>query len=297
VEGQGHGASELTPRLAYDVPIVSANTTIEWATKSWNPTTGCTRVSAGCDNCYAFRLHDMRFAKNRAAARANDHRSARDARSAGVSLPFATQYDTPFSKIQLLDQRLGDPFTWRQSERVFVDSMADLFHEAVPDAFLDRVFLVMEQVDRHVYQVLTKRPARLAAYARRRYGDGLAPAHVWLGTSIEDINVASRVDELRQVPARVRFLSCEPLIGSLRTISLVGIHWVIAGGESGPRRRRLDMAWVRELRDLCGREEVAFFFKQVGGHTPKAGGRALDGRTHDDFPVVENAALPALAPI
>lgn len=273
---------------------MSANTTIEWATKSWNPTTGCTRVSAGCDNCYAFRLHDMRYAKNREAARAGGHRDARNARSAGGSLPFATQYDTPFSRVQLLQQRLGDPVTWREPERVFVDSMADLFHESVPDTFLDRVFDVMERIDRHVYQVLTKRPARLAAYAQRRYVGTLAPAHIWLGTSVEDMRVAYRVDELRSAPARVRFLSCEPIIGSLRSLSLEGIHWVIAGGESGPRRRHLDMTWVRELRDVCGHESVAFFFKQVGGHTPKAGGRDLDGRTHDEFPTIEVALRPAL---
>ena len=275
--------------------VMSANTTIEWATKSWNPTTGCSRVSAGCDNCYAFRLHDMRFAKNREAARAAGHRDARGARSAGVALPFATQYDAPFSRIQLLEQRLGDPFTWRQPERVFVDSMADLFHESVPDAFLDRVFDVMERVDRHVYQVLTKRPGRLASYTQRRYPATLAPAHIWLGTSVEDMRVAERVDDLRQVPARVRFLSCEPLIGSLRSLPLDGIHWVIVGGESGPRRRRIDMSWVRELRDMCGREGVAFFFKQVGGHTPKAGGRELDGRTYDEFPGIDIPPHPAFA--
>jgi protein gp37 len=275
--------------------VVSGNTTIEWATKSWNPTTGCTRVSAGCDNCYAFRLHDMRFAKNRLAARAAGARDARAGRVAGVALPFAMQYDIPFARIQIFEHRLADPYGWRNPERVFVDSMADLMHENVPDTFLDRVFSVMEDVDRHVYQVLTKRPERLASYARARYGGAAAPAHIWLGTSVEDEHVLARVDQLRTVPARVRFLSCEPLIGSLGALSVEGIHWVIAGGESGPRRRHMEMAWVRELRDKCAAAEVAFFFKQVGGFTPKAGGRALDGRTHDEFPSIGPHAI-RLAP-
>lgn len=272
---------------------MSANTTIEWATKTWNPTTGCTRVSAGCDNCYAFRLHDMRFAKNRSAAREAGARDAREARAVGISLPFATQYDRPFSTVQLFEHRLIDPYGWKQPERVFVDSMADLLHERVPDAFIDRVFTVMETVDRHIYQVLTKRPDRLAAFARRRYGKALAPSNIWLGTSIEDERVMHRVDDLRAVPARVRFLSCEPLLGSLASLSLDGIHWVIAGGESGPRRRPIDMAWVRELRDMCDSRDVAFFFKQVGGLTPKAGGRELDGRTHDDFPPITDRRVLA----
>lgn len=272
---------------------MSGKTSIEWATVSWNPTTGCTRVSAGCDNCYAFRLHDIRFAHNRKAAKAAGHRTAAEARAGGGLLPFAAQYDLPFSRIQIFEKRLQDPFRWPHPERVFVDSMADLLHEDVPDAFIDRVFDVMERADRHVYQLLTKRPDRLAHYLKQRYGQQLAPAHVWVGTSVEDDRVLDRVDRLREAPARVRFLSCEPLIGSLAKLRLEGIHWVIAGGESGPRRRAVDPRWIRDLRDKCASADVAFFFKQWGGLTPKAGGRELDGREWDEYPALQPQAALA----
>jgi protein gp37 len=171
--------------------------------------------------------------------------------------------------------------------------MADLFHEAVPDEFLDSVFEVLERVPRHIYQILTKRPGRARVYMGRRYGNALAPEHIWIGTSVEDQRVLDRLEELRATPARVRFLSCEPLIGPLTEMDLSGIHWVIAGGESGRRRRPIDGDWVRELREKCLTESVAFFFKQWGGLTPKAGGRELDGRTWDDYPKVSVSPSPA----
>lgn len=249
---------------------MSGVTAIEWATQSWNPTTGCTRVSAGCDNCYAFRLHDQRHV----------------AWKRGRMPSAATQYHLPYSKVQLLERRLNDPAAMKHPEMIFVDSMADLFEERVPDEFIDKVFATMEGVDRHIYQVLTKRPERLPAYVRARYGRDSAPEHIWLGTSVEDSRVLERVATLRATPAAVRFLSCEPLLGPLTELDLAGIHWVIAGGESGPRHRPIDPDWVRELRDKCADAGVAFFFKQWGGATAKAGGRKLDGREWSEYPRV-----------
>jgi protein gp37 len=188
--------------------------------------------------------------------------------------------------VQLLDRRLNDPADMKQPEMIFVDSMADLFEERVPDAFIDRVFATMERVDRHIYQLLTKRPERLPPYIWARYAGQRAPEHIWLGTSVEDERVLDRVDRLREAPAEVRFLSCEPLIGPLTKLDLSDIHWVIAGGESGPRHRPIDPGWVRELRDKCTDAGVAFFFKQWGGLTAKAGGRTLDGRGWSEYPEV-----------
>ncbi len=256
---------------------MSGKTSIEWATRSWNPTTGCSRVSAGCDNCYAFKLHDQR------------HVAWKRGRMPGA----APQYHLPYSKVQLFENRLDDPAGWREAELVFVDSMADIFWEQVPEAYVDRVFDTMDVVDRHIYQLLTKRPDRLPAYIRRRYGGAPAPEHIWLGTSVEDRRVFERVDRLRETPAQLRFLSCEPLIGSLKGLDLTGIHWVIAGGESGLRRRDVDPGWIRELRDMTIAAGAAFFFKQWGGRTPKAGGRTLDGREWNEYPRVSLSPAPA----
>ncbi len=249
---------------------MSGSTAIEWATKVWNPTVGCSRVSAGCDNCYAFKLHDQRHIAWKRGRMPN----------------AAKQYHLPFSKVQLLPDRLRDPATWRAPQRVFVDSVADLMHSAVPDSYLDQVFSVMDSLPRHRFQLLTKRPERFVDYIGRRYDGTPAPAWIWLGTSVEDERVLERVDRLRETPATIRFLSCEPLLGSLAAIDLSGIHWVIAGGESGPRRRPVEADWIRELRDVCAAAGVAFFFKQWGGFRPKDGGRELDGRTHEDYPIV-----------
>lgn len=273
---------------------MSGKTNIEWATRSWNPTVGCDRVSDGCTNCYAYYLHDrMRFAPNVRAARAAGYRTPTAARAEGARLPLSRQYDVPFSSVQLLPGRLKDPGRWREPELVFVDSMADLMHDAVPDGFLDDVFAEMEAIRRHIYFVLTKRPARLRDYVRRRYGGAPVPAHIWLGTSVEDERVLERVDILREAPARVRFLSCEPLIGPIDKIELDGIHWVITGGESGRRRRRFDPAWARTVRRRCRQNDVAFFHKQNGGLTPKSGGRELDGRTWSEYPRIGLRPSPA----
>lgn len=191
-----------------------------------------------------------------------------------------TKYRNGF-EVTLHPDALSLPLTWKRPRRIFVNSMSDLFHARVPFAFVEQVWDVMLRADQHTYQILTKRPERMARFT----ADRPAPAHVWLGTSVEDVRVVGRIDRLRACDARVRFLSCEPLIGPLPGLDLTGIHWVIAGGESGPGHRPIDPSWVRDLRDQCLRVSVPFFFKQWGGLTPKAGGRLLDGRTWDQMPL------------
>lgn len=244
---------------------------IEWTNATWNPATGCTRVSAGCDNCYALALANGRLAHRYAV-----QPPARDT-VANRADPFA---------VRLWPERLAQPGKWRKQRMIFVNSMSDVFHRDIPDDFVRQIFKVMLEVDRHIYQVLTKRPGRALRFVRQNaslFKDGFLPNHIWLGTSVENESVAYRVDQLRKVPAAVRFLSCEPLLGELAP-DLEGIHWVIVGGESGPAHRPMDLDWARKIRDTCVDQEVPFFFKQVGGRTPKAGGRLLDGETWDQFP-------------
>lgn len=239
-------------------------TGIEWTEVTWNPTTGCDRVSAGCDNCYALAL-----AKRLKAMGVEKYQKDGDPRTSG-----------PGFGVALHEAVLKDPYRWRGSRLVFVNSMSDLFHARVPLDFIQRVFEVMTDTPQHTYQLLTKRARRL-----RRIADKLPwPENVWIGVSVEDQKVLHRVDDLRQVPAHVRFLSCEPLLGSLNGLNLEGIGWLIAGGESGPGHRPMREEWVTELRDLCLDDGVPFFFKQWGGRTPKQGGRVLDGRTWDEMP-------------
>ena len=168
---------------------------------------------------------------------------------------------------------------------IFVNSMSDLFHKNIERSFIDSVFRTMETVDRHIYQILTKRSSLMRAYLRRRYADEPAPAHIWCGVSVEDSSAAARIEHLRTSPAKVRFLSIEPLLGPVGNIELEGISWVIAGGESGPQARPMRPEWVRDIRDRCARKDVPFFFRQWGGRTPKAGGRRLDGREHSGMPM------------
>lgn len=251
---------------------------IEWTDATWNPTTGCTRVSAGCDNCYADRLsRRLLSATYRARLPVVDTLENRND-------PFA---------VRVWPERLRVPRSWKEPRRVFVNSMSDLFHHEVPEDFARECFRVMIEVDRHVYQVLTKRPARAARFVRRHtdlFPHGL-PGHVWIGTSVEDQSVDYRVRHLCSVPAAVRFLSCEPLIGPLDLSTYMNevvdrdrLHWVIVGGESGIGARPMDPRWARGLRDQCQKARVPFFFKQWGGRTPKAGGRELDGITWDQYP-------------
>jgi len=231
---------------------------IEWTDATWNPITGCTKVSPGCKNCYAERLA---------------------VRLRAMGNP---RYRNGFA-VTLQPDQLALPLRWRRPKRVFVNSMSDLFHEAVPEEYIRRIFAVMAEADWHIFQILTKRSRRLAALAP----DLPWPPNVWQGVSVENQRYTSRVADLQAVPAAVRFLSVEPLLGGIPKLPLAGIHWVIVGGESGGGRRPMAAAWARDIRVVCVDAGVAFFFKQWGGRTSKAGGRLLDGRTWDETPVLE----------
>jgi protein gp37 len=243
---------------------MAAGTSIEWTEVTWNPTTGCDRISAGCDHCYALTL-----AKRLKAMGQAKYQNDGDARTSGPGFGLTVHPDS-----------LRLPYTWGGRRTVFVNSMSDLFHARVPMGFVHDVFEVIADTPQHTYQVLTKRSSRLPKVA-----DQLEwPANLWIGVSVEHAATMARIDHLRAVPAAVRFLSCEPLIGPLDGLDLAGIDWVIAGGESGHDHRPLDPDWVTAIRDNCVREGVPFFFKQWGGRTPKAGGRELDGRLWDEMP-------------
>lgn len=238
---------------------MAGKTAIEWTDATWNPVTGCTKISRGCDNCYAERFSE---------------------RFRGVAgHPFVTGFD-----LTLRPERLKQPLEWRRPRTIFVNSMSDLFHKEVPRAFIDQVFDTMERAHWHTYQVLTKRSSLLTQYLKARYRTGRAPSHIWCGTSVEDAQAKSRINHLRSAAASVRFLSLEPLIGPLGRIDLTGINWVIVGGESGPGARPMHGDWVREIRDQCLNQGAAFFFKQWGGMRPKTGGRLLDNREWNEYP-------------
>ena len=196
-----------------------------------------------------------------------------------VVLPDENGFD-----LMLRPERIQQPLHWRQPRRVFVNSMSDLFHKEIPTAFLDQVFDTMEQADWHVFQVLTKRSSLLRRYVNRRYAGGRAPANIWLGVTVEDRSCLSRIRHLADSAAAVRFISFEPLLEELGRVDLTGIHWAIAGGESGPLARPVHADWIRSIRDQCRADDVAFFFKQWGGITAKAGGNRLDGREWQQYP-------------
>jgi protein gp37 len=234
---------------------MGTNSAIEWTDATWNPVTGCDKVSPGCKNCYAERL----------SARLQAMRNPR--------------YTNGFS-LTLHEDQLGLPLRWRTPRRIFVNSMSDLFHKDVPEEFILAAFDVMKRASWHNFQILTKRADRL---------EQLAPKlpwspNVWQGVSVEDRDNVWRVHHLRKVPAAVRFLSIEPLLGSIPDLPLAGIDWVITGGESGPHFRAPSPEWIREIRDQCVAAGVPFFFKQWGGRVSKSGGRELDGRHWDDMP-------------
>lgn len=244
---------------------MASTTSIEWTDATWNPVTGCTKISAGCDNCYAERFSE---------------------RFRGVAgHPFEHGFD-----LQLRPERLEQPIRWREPRRIFVNSMSDLFHKEVPPHFVDRVFDTMEQAHWHEFQILTKRSSRLRTFVNARYRNSLAPSHIWLGTSIESGAQKSRARHLQEAQASLRFLSIEPLLGPIGELDLTGIHWVIVGGESGPRARPMLIEWVREVRDQCRSARVPFFFKQWGGLRPKSGGRMLDGHEWSQWPKSQTAA-------
>lgn len=244
---------------------MSVNSAIEWTDATWNPTTGCRKVSPGCDHCYAATLSK----RLKAMGSPRYQNDGPDGPGFGLTLHW---------------DKLEEPLSWRKPRRVFVNSMSDLFHPEVPRPFLLKAWQTMAHAPQHRFQILTKRPTRMAREVEILASEfGVLP-HVWLGTSIEKREWSKRAEWLRRCPSAIRFLSLEPLLGSLRGLNLSGIDWVIAGGESGPGYRAMNPQWVREIRDRCLNDGVAFFFKQWGGHTPKAGGRMLDGRTWDEVP-------------
>ena len=245
---------------------MSLASSIEWTDATWNPVTGCTQVSAGCDHCYA-----KTFAE----------------RFRGVpGHPYEQGFD-----LRLWPERLEMPLGWKKPRRIFVNSMSDLFHKDVPDEFIFSVFDSMVKADWHIYQILTKRPQRLA-----RMASSLPwPDHVWVGVSVESNEVVWRADFLRRVPAAVRFISAEPLIGPIDRLSLEGIDWLITGGESGYGHRPCDPDWVRAARDDSLNQNVAYFHKQWGGRTSKSGGRELDGQTWDQMPVPDTSRWVGVA--
>jgi protein gp37 len=239
---------------------MSASSTIEWTDATWNPVRGCTKISPGCKHCYA-----ETFAE----------------RFRGVP---GHAYERGFD-LRLVPEKLAEPLRWTQSRKIFVNSMSDLFHVEVPDEYVVAVARVMEAANWHTYQVLTKRSERMRDLLRTKLRFAAALPHIWWGVSVEDRRYGMpRIDHLRAAPAAVRFLSIEPLLEDLGLLNLKGIHWVIAGGESGWKSRPMDREWVVSIRDQCRRTEVPFFFKQWGGVQKSRTGRQLDGRTHDELP-------------
>ncbi len=230
---------------------------IEWTESTWNPVTGCTKISAGCTNCYAYTMAKRLQAMNN------------------------PRYKNGFN-ITLHEDLLTLPLSWKKPKKIFVNSMSDLFHEEVPEEFIYKIFKIMNQTPWHNYQILTKRSNRLLE---------LAPfinwtTNIWQGVTIENNSVANRINDLKQIPAYIRFLSLEPLIGPIKNLDLSGIHWVIVGGESGPAARPMMIEWVREIRDYCIKQNIPFFFKQWGGVQKHLTGRILDMRTWDEYPDV-----------
>jgi protein gp37 len=247
---------------------MSDRSAIEWTDATWNPVRGCTKVSPGCKHCYA-----ETFAE----------------RWRGVpGHPYEQGFD-----VKLVPEKLVEPLIWARSRTVFVNSMSDLFQERVPDEYVAKVVAVMELADWHVYQVLTKRAARMRSLVDRRFAHLRLKTHIWLGVSVENRKHGlSRIDELRRTPASLRFLSIEPLLEDLGELDLTNIDWVIVGGESGPGARPMDPDWVRSIRSQCRTAHVPFFFKQWGGVQKSRAGRELDGLKYDELPTVPRLPVP-----
>ena len=244
--------------------LMSSATAIEWTDATWNPVTGCDKVSPGCDRCYA-----MTLAPRLKAMGSAKYQNDGDPPKSG-----------PGFKLTVHPASLDEPRKWRAGRNIFVCSMSDLFHPSVPLSFIKEVFAVAEDTPRHRYQVLTKRAQRAARLA----GSLEWPNNLWMGTSVENSRYRFRVDHLRNIPAAVRFVSAEPLLGPIPRLNLEGVHWLIVGGESGVGARPMEERWAADLRDQALAAGVAFFFKQWGGRTPKAGGRELEGRLWEEMP-------------
>jgi len=246
---------------------------IEWTEQTWNPTVGCTKISPGCKNCYAEAM-------------------ARRLKAMG-----APGYENGFA-LTVLPERLEDPIRRKKPTVYFVNSMSDLFHEKVPDEYIERVFDVIARTPQHTYQILTKRASRMARFFKTRK----VPRNAWMGVSVEDKKYGvPRIDYLRRVPASIRFLSVEPLLEDVGPLNLIDIHWVIVGGESGPKARPMQRAWALSVQQQCEAQDVAFFFKQWGGwgadgkrRAKSANGRVLEGRTWDEMPSGVTERFPAV---
>jgi protein gp37 len=248
---------------------MSGPSEIEWTDVTWNPVAGCTLASAGCTNCYAMRMA--------ARLQAMGHKKYQGTtRKSGGRYVWTGRVNTDESS-------LFAPLEWRKSKRIFVNSMADLFHADVPSGFIQKVWGIMSECPQHHFQVLTKRPERMAAMFERNELAKLS--NVWIGTSVENAEVVGRINHLVSIDGMTRFVSFEPLIGAIGDVDLSGIHWAIVGGESGPRSRPMNEQWVEEIHRLCRRGDVAFFFKQWGGRNKKAMGRELHGQTYDEYPI------------
>jgi protein gp37 len=234
---------------------------------TWNPVTGCSKVSSGCKHCYAERM------------------------ATRLQAMGASRYANGF-RLTLHPDLINPPRTWKKPRLIFVNSMSDLFHEAVPEEFIGQVFATMNDCPQHTFQILTKRSQRLAQIAPRLVWS----QNIWMGVSVENQAVVNRISDLRNVPAGVRFLSCEPLIGPLEQLPLQEIDWVIVGGESGPGARLMAKEWVTSIRNQCRRAGAAFFFKQWGGVRKDLSGRTLDGRTYNELPVIGQRAITHRAP-
>jgi protein gp37 len=241
---------------------------IEWTEATWNPIAGCVVLSPGCTNCYAQRLAARLQAMGSAKYEGTTRKSGRRHVWTG--------------RLNVDEAALEAPVRWRRPLRIFVNSMSDLFQDAVPDAVIASIWSVMKKAHWHTYQILTKRPERMLEVVSQ-FDDRLS--NVWLGTSVENASYLHRIDVLRSVPAHIRFVSFEPLIGPVVPVNLEGIHWAIVGGESGPGARPIARQWVEGIQDACRNQSVAFFFKQWGGTRKGKAGRLLDGRTWDEYPI------------
>jgi protein gp37 len=240
---------------------VAERSSIEWTDATWNPVRGCTKISPGCKHCYA-----ETFAERFRGVKGH---------------PYEQGFD-----LRLVPEKLNEPLRWQSPKRVFVNSMSDLFHEGVPDSYIESVVDVMVKAHWHTYQILTKRSTRMRDLLNTKLRFGAEMPHIWWGTSVEDKkHGVPRIDHLRSAPARVRFLSIEPLLEELGSLKLSGIHWVIVGGESGPGARPMQRDWVISVRRQCRQQNVPFFFKQWGGVRKSKNGRILDGRTYDEMPI------------
>jgi protein gp37 len=252
---------------------MSGPSEIEWTDVTWNPVAGCSLASAGCTNCYAMRMA--------ARLEAMGHRKYKGTtRKSGDRYVWTGRVNTDESS-------LSAPLEWRRGRRIFVNSMADLFHADVPDRFIKKVWNVMAECPQHHFQILTKRPERMAAMFE--VGILTRLSHVWIGTSVEGSEVVGRIESLAKIEGMTLFVSFEPLIGAVGEVDLTKIHWAIVGGESGPRSRPIEPEWVDQIHAICRRDDVAFFFKQWGGKNKKTAGRELYGRTFDEYPIYLDA--------